>query len=221
MESENRTITTNRPYKETYSVKRLKHFKKYWLFGLTGLILTFLLIIPLRLEIAKIQAPVPQAFLILGGDHAREQLTAELAQWYPSLEIWVSSPSDPEKARKIFQSLDIPDTRIHIDRRAVDTVTNFTSLVNDFKQRHFQHLFLITSDYHMPRAKAIATLILGSQGIAFTAVSVTSTQPKESVLRILRDIARCLLWIFTGHTGASLYPLFTYPIYAFRSIYPW
>lgn len=58
----------------------------------------------------------------------------------------------------------------------------------------------------MPRAKAIATIILGSQGIAFTPLAVPSSRPQESIIRIIRDIARALLWIFTGRTGASLNP---------------
>ncbi len=177
--------------------------KKYWILALAGFILTLLLIIPVRLTTARIQAPLPQAFFILGGDPARENFTAELAQWYPSLQIWISSPPEPDKTQKLFQSAKISNTRVHIDRRAVDTVTNFTSLVSEFQEKHLQHLYLITSDYHMPRARAIATIILGSQGIAFTPVSVPSNQPKESNLRILRDVCRSLFWIFTGRTGAS------------------
>jgi uncharacterized SAM-binding protein YcdF (DUF218 family) len=180
--------------------------KKYWILAIVSFILTLLLIIPLNLTLARIEAPQPQAFFTLGGEPAREQFTAELAQWYPSLEIWVSSPPVPEKTRKTFQALNIPNTQLHIDTHAVDTVTNFTSLVPDFKKRQIQHLYLITSDFHMPRAKAIATLILGSQGIAFTPLSVPSDRPKETTLHIIRDIARSLLWIFTGRTGASFNP---------------
>ena len=120
---------------------------KYWILTLTGFLLALLLIIPVRLAIAKTQAPLPQAFLTLGGGPEREILTAELARWYPSLEIWVSSGLSPKETRMIFQTAGISLTRLHIDRRAVDTVTNFTSLVNDFKQNHIKHLYLITSDY--------------------------------------------------------------------------
>jgi len=181
--------------------------KKYWIFTLAGFILTLVSIIPVRLATAYYQAPQPQAILMLGGTALgeREKFTAEFAHWYPSLEIWVSSANiNPNKARQIFRDAGIPDSHLHLDYRAVDTVTNFTTLVRNFQQRRIQHLFLITSDYHMPRAKAIATIILGSQGIAFTALSVPSIQPKESVLRILRDMTRSLVWIVTGHTGASL-----------------
>ena len=160
-------------------------------------------IIPVQLAIAKLQAPRPQAILTLGGDPSREEFTARLAQWYPSLEVWISSP--PEKVLD-FPSAGIANTRVHIDRRAVDTVTNFTSLVADFKKRRFQHIYLITSEYHMSRAEAIATIILGSQGITFTPISVSSDRTPESWLLILRDSGRALLWLFTGYTGASLNP---------------
>ncbi|MGF1961864.1 MAG: YdcF family protein [Aulosira sp. DedVER01a] len=167
-------------------------------------ILVLCSIIPLRIELASYQAPRPQAILTLGGSSDREEFTAQLAKWYPSLEIWVSSGSPPDEVYKIFQTAGIPKSNLHLDYRATDTVTNFTTLVSDFKERQIQHLFLITSHNYLPRVKAIAFLVLGSQGITFTPLSVPSDQPKESRLRILRDIVRSLLWIVTGHTGASL-----------------
>lgn len=175
---------------------------------MVGFILFLLLMIPVRQAIALYQAPHPQAILTLGGESLgeREAFTAKFAHWYPSLEIWVSSGVVPKEARKIFRDAGISDKVLHLDYQALDTVTNFTTLIPDFKQHRIQHLYLITSDYHMPRAKAIATLILGSQGIAFTPLSVPSNYTKESFLTILRDIARSLLWIFTGRTGASLKP---------------
>ena len=181
--------------------------KRYRFFCLvSAFILVLLSIIPVRLAIATTCAPLPQAILTLGADSVREEFTAQFAQLYPTLEIWVSSGTYPENVRKIFQAAGVPNTRVHIDRRAVDTLTNFTSLVADFKKRNFQHLYLITSEFHMPRALAIATFVLGSQGIAFTRVSVPSDKPPESWLHILRDSGRALLWIVTGRTGASLNP---------------
>ncbi|AFY47754.1 hypothetical protein Nos7524_1895 [Nostoc sp. PCC 7524] len=167
------------------------------------MILTVLLIIPVRLAIAVHQTPQPQAFLILGGDTARDKLAAEIARWYPDLEIWVSSPEDPRKTLKAFRDAGIPNRRVNIDYRAVDTVTNFTTVAPQLKQRKIQHLYLVTSDFHMRRSKAIAFIILGSQGIAFTPLSVKSNRPPESINRVVRDIVRSILWIFTGWTGAK------------------
>ncbi|NET51403.1 MAG: YdcF family protein, partial [Merismopedia sp. SIO2A8] len=152
-------------------IKILQYPRKQYRFlclASSALILTLPVIIPARLAIAHYQAPHPQAILTLGGGIDREKFTAKFAQTHPSLEIWVSTGIDVETAQSIFQSAGIPNGRVHLDRRAVDTVTNFTSLVADFKSRKIKHLYLITSAFHMPRAKAIATIVFGSQGIAFT-----------------------------------------------------
>lgn len=185
-----------------YKRKRFRFF----CLASTALIVTVIGIIPVRLAIAHLQVPQPQAILTLGGGIEREHFTAQFALTHPTLDIWVSSGIPSDKAREIFRAYGIPEERVNLDRRAVDTVTNFTTLVPDFKSRRLQHLYMITSGHHIARSKAIATLILGSQGIAFTPVSVPSGEPPESWLRILRDIARALLWIFTGRTGASLHP---------------
>jgi uncharacterized SAM-binding protein YcdF (DUF218 family) len=188
-------------------MKRLhRQLKKYGKLTLVSMILVLLCVIPIRIAIAYYQAPYPQAILTLGGNSYREKFTAQFARKYPTLDIWVSSGLPLKQARNVFHNADIPNSRLHLDYRAVDTVTNFTSLVFDFKQRHIQHLYLITSDFHMPRAKFIAILVLGSQGITFTSVSIPSKQPRESITHILRDIGRSLLWIVSGRTGASLNP---------------
>lgn len=178
----------------------------FYYLALFGLILVLVSFIPVRLVIAQISTPHPQAIFTLGGDLKREIFTAQFAKLHPSLEIWVSSGSPSSAVNWAFGIANIPAKRVHIDRRAVDTVTNFTSLVGDFKKRNFQHLYLITADYHMRRAKAIATLVLGSQGIAFTPISIPTDKPVESLLRCMRDILRALLWLLTGRTGASFKP---------------
>jgi len=88
-----------------------------------------------------------------------------------------------------------------------------------FKRHQIQHIYLITSAFHLPRAKIIATLVLGSQGITFTPVSIPSPQPRESIVRILRDSGRSLFWIVSGRAGASFNPRFRPPFYAFRQLH--
>ncbi|BAB78258.1 all7174 (plasmid) [Nostoc sp. PCC 7120 = FACHB-418] len=150
---------------------RIKTILMLWL---VGLLLVLGLTIPVRLAIANHQAPQPQAILTLGGGADKEEFTALFAQFYPDIKIWVSSGIEPQQARAIFHAAGITDSQFHLDYRATDTVTNFTSLVEDFQQQHIKHIFLITSKFHMPRAKAIATLVLGSRGISFTSISVPS-----------------------------------------------
>ncbi len=186
----------------TFHYKRKQNY--FWCLATSVMVLALVSFIPIRLAIAQISNPYPQVIFTLGGDLQREIFTAQFAKIHPNLEVWVSSGTSTEGANWAFNVAEIPLTRVHFDRRAVDTVTNFTSLVADFKNRGIRHLYLITADYHMQRAKAIAILILGSQGIAFTPVSIPTDKPVEPLLRLLRDVFRSLLWIFTRHTGASL-----------------
>jgi uncharacterized SAM-binding protein YcdF (DUF218 family) len=177
---------------------------RFLLLASATLILLLASFIAIQLAIAYYQTPQPQAILTLGGGKHREEFTAQFARNHPSLEIWVSTGSPPNIAQPIFRTAGIPDSRVHLDYRAVDTVTNFTSLVADFQRQDIQHLYLITSDFHMARAKAIAFFVLGSRGIAFTPVPIPTKEPPETWLHILRDIGRALLWLITGRTGASL-----------------
>jgi uncharacterized SAM-binding protein YcdF (DUF218 family) len=165
-------------------------------------------IIPLRLAIALQQAPKPEAILVLGSDSNRMQFAAEFSQLHPALEILVSDyPSYFEDSQKVFQEAGIPDWRIRYDFCATDTVTNFTCTVEEFVKRKLHHVYLITSDYHMPRARAIATIVFGSRGIFVTPLTVASSgkQP-ESLVRIIRDSLRSVIWIVSGRTGASFNP---------------
>ena len=165
--------------------------------------------IPLRIAIASWQVPEPQAILVLNGNPNRIRFAAELWQSHQSLDIWVSAGSEREKRlySGIFAAAGIPPEQIHYDPCATDTVTNFTCTVDDFILAQRRHLYLITSDYHIDRSRAIATFVLGSQGIIVTPISVPSPNfPRESRWRIVRDCFRSIVWIFTGRTGASLNP---------------
>jgi len=146
----------------------------------------------------------PQAIFVLGGSIERENFTADFAQRYPDLPIWISSGSNPEYSEWVFAQARIAPTRLHLDYQAVDTVTNFTTLVDVFKQRGIDSIYLITSDYHMLRAQVIAEIILGSRDIDFRPISIPTKKPPESFDKALRDGARALLWVTTGHTGSSL-----------------
>lgn len=178
--------------------------RQFILLFLIGLSVILLSTIPLKIEIAKLREPSPQAILTLGGTPEREEFTAKFAQTYPYLPIWISSGSSPEEIEEIFRNAGTTKANLHIDRRAVDTVTNFTTLVKDLQKERIQHLYLITSCFHMPRAKAIATVILGSHGIVFTPICIHSWGNPESKVRIWRDVGRAFFWLITGHTGASL-----------------
>jgi len=161
-------------------------------------------LIGFRVQLARQSSPEPQAILTLGGGVDREQFTAQFAIAHPELPIWISSGTPPCIVQPIFQQFGVPLARLNLDYRAVDTLTNFTTLIPIFRQRRIRHLYLITSSYHMTRAKAVATLVLGSQGIAFQPVPMPAGPPREGWWPTLRDLGRSLLWLLTGRTGSSL-----------------
>lgn len=146
----------------------------------------------------------PQALLVLGGSIEREQYAAEFAQTHPNLMVWVSSGSNPEYAEWVFQQSNIKSSRVRLDYRAVDTVTNFTTLVDDLKAEGITSVYLVTSDYHMRRAAIIGQVVLGSRGITFRSLEVPSEEPKpEALLRSLRDGVRAVMWVLTGYNGST------------------
>lgn len=150
----------------------------------------------------------PQAVLVLGGSTAaleREKFAAKFALQYPDLPIWVSGGSPNQRyTKRVFAKAGIDPNRLHLDYQAVDTVTNFTTLVDDLQARGIHSVYLITSDYHMRRARIIGEIVLGSRGIDFKAVRVPSNRSPESIEKALRDGGRAIVWLITGRTGASI-----------------
>ena len=185
--------------------RKIKH-NLVWL--ILAIALSLFSIIPAKIMIAFQQTPVPQAIFVLGGDSQRMEFAAQFWQSHKDLDIWVSDfDSNLNHNRQIFQKFGVPNEKLQFDDTATDTVTNFTTLVDDFVKHKIQHIYLITSDYHMRRSRAIAAIVLGSQGIVVTSLAIPSSDDKsESLMRVMRDCGRSLLWVFSGRTGASLNP---------------
>jgi uncharacterized SAM-binding protein YcdF (DUF218 family) len=142
----------------------------------------------------------PEALLVLGGHEERERYAAQLAQQHPDLPIWISSGSPQAYAQKIFYNAGIKSDRLHFDYTASDTVTNFTTLVDELKAQGIDSVYLITSENHMQRAKVIGDIVLRSRGINFQTISVPSKNPPEPLEKTVRDGARAFFWLFTGYT---------------------
>lgn len=166
--------------------------------------LALLIVLGIAFKEARELTRSPQAVLVLGGAAEREKFAAQFAQEHPDLPVWVSSGSNPEYSEWVFAEAGIDPSRVHRDYQAVDTVTNFTTLVDAFKAQGITSVYLITSDYHMRRAWVIGEIVLGSRGIDFKTVEVPSEQSSESLAKALRDGARSVLWVVTGDTGSAL-----------------
>jgi uncharacterized SAM-binding protein YcdF (DUF218 family) len=180
------------------------------------MILGIMVYLPLRIALTRLQVPDPQGILILGGDPQRIEFGAELAARKPNLPIWLTGYSQEHSGFEgYFDRLNIAPDRLHYDLCATDTVTDFTCTVDDLSRYQIRHVYLITSDYHLPRATAIAWWVLGSRGIIVTPYSVPCLRGREvcgdlseSRWRILRDQIRSIVWVLTGRSGASLNPRF-------------
>ncbi|AFZ45594.1 protein of unknown function DUF218 [Halothece sp. PCC 7418] len=146
----------------------------------------------------------PEAILVLGGAEERERYAAKFAKRHPSLPIWVSSGSPRWYVEQLFEQEGIARDRVLLDYRAQDTVTNFTTLVDDLKAQRIDSVYLVTSENHMPRARVIGEIVFGSRGITLKPVAVPTNSPSESWQKSLRDGCRAVLWVTTGRTGASL-----------------
>lgn len=184
---------------------------RYVLLGLGIAITLYFLSIPIKLARVRAAVPIPQAIFVLGGGQDREVAAARLAHQYSELGVWISSGSPTEKVSKIFTGAGIPLSRLHLDHRAVDTVSNFTTMIEVFQQQNIKHVYLLTSDFHMKRASAIAFWVFGSRGIVCTPIEIacysTEVPSKclaESTLHVSRDIARSLLWLATSKLGLKL-----------------
>jgi uncharacterized SAM-binding protein YcdF (DUF218 family) len=144
--------------------------------------------------------PAPQMILVLGGDVAREQAAAELAR-QRGLPVVVSGGSNPEYAHWLFSQREgLPREQVLLDYRAQDTVSNFTSLVDELRRARIRHAFLVTSSDHMQRALLVGRLVAGSRGIQLTPVPVSCRDRciQEPAGKLWRDGLRSGLWVLTG-----------------------
>lgn len=145
-----------------------------------------------------------EAVLVLGGHETREKFAADLAKDNPNLHIWISSGSPSGYVKEIFNHRGVTSDRLHLDYQAQDTVTNFTTIVEELKARDIDSVYLITSHNHMTRARIIGEIVLGSEGIIIKPLIVPSRSPSEPISKSLRDSARAVFWLMTGETGSEL-----------------
>jgi uncharacterized SAM-binding protein YcdF (DUF218 family) len=148
--------------------------------------------------------PEPKAVLVLGGEPLREQFAAEFAKQHPGLPIWVSGGSNPEYAEWIFREAGVSQQWVHLDYSAVDTLTNFTTIVDKLKSQQINSVYLITSDYHMRRSQWVGQVVFGSRGIQFQPVSIPTGKPSEPIEKAIFDGLRAAVWVATGDTHISL-----------------
>lgn len=139
------------------------------------------------------------AILALGGNVDREKYALILGETY-QCRVYISS-GDLAADDPAVVALGASCT---IDRSAVDTLTNFTTMVPLLRKR-YDCVHVITSQNHRRRAAAIARIVFGvAAQINFEVVAVPWVQPgdaTEGYLRLVRDVCRAVIWLLTGWTG--------------------
>jgi uncharacterized SAM-binding protein YcdF (DUF218 family) len=148
--------------------------------------------------------PPPQLILVLGGDLERERVAGALAR-RDGLPVLVSGGSNPEYAQWQFRQQGLDAARVQLDYRATDTLSNFTSVVDELRRAKVRHVLLVTSSDHMNRALLVGRLVAGSRGIALTPVSVpcgAQCRP-EGRRKVWGDGLRAGLWVLTGRDVRS------------------
>jgi uncharacterized SAM-binding protein YcdF (DUF218 family) len=143
--------------------------------------------------------PPPQLILVLGGDVDRERAAGELAR-REGLPVLVSGGSNPEYAHWQFDRQGLDAARVQLDYRATDTLSNFTSVVDELRRSRVRHVLLVTSSDHMNRALLVGRVVAGSRGIALTPVAVPCGDRcmPEGRRKVWGDGARAVLWVVTG-----------------------
>ena len=144
--------------------------------------------------------PAPQLILVLGGDVDRERHAADLAR-DRGLPVVVSGGSNPEYAHWLFeQRQGLPPGQVQLDYRATDTLSNFTSLVDDLRRARIRHALLVTSSDHMDRALLVGRIVAGSRGITLTPEPVDCAErcQPERRRKVWGDGLRALWWVLSG-----------------------
>lgn len=139
------------------------------------------------------------AFLVLGGSINREIYAAKLAQQYPKIPILISQGSDDPCILKIFQKEQVDLERVFLEKCAESTFGNFFFSLPILTNWQVHKVKLITSKTHLPRAKWLANIILGSHGIWVDldlAPEKGIPGNQEFAIKTILDVTRSVGWSY-------------------------
>jgi uncharacterized SAM-binding protein YcdF (DUF218 family) len=165
------------------------------LFSFGVLLCSWLLINTLKLQAAA-SRPV-DAFFVLGGSIRREIYVAELAKQHPETRVLISQGSNEPCIWLIFQRQKAPIRQVWLEKCADSTFDNFYFNIPILRRWGVRKVKLITSPTHLPRAKWMAQILLGAQGI-WVEPDIVEEQGipgnRESLIKSGVDITRSLVW---------------------------
>ncbi|NET60077.1 MAG: YdcF family protein [Symploca sp. SIO2E6] len=174
---------------------RRRHLLGLGLLGITLLFCGCLLHNTLKLQAAS--SGSVDAFLVLGGSIRREIYVAELVKQYPATKVLISQGSQDPCILLIFQRAGAPLDHVWLEHCADSTFGNFYFNIPILRRWGVSKVKLITSPTHLPRAKWMAQILLGAQGI-WVEVDTVEEQGipgnQESLVKTGLDVTRSLIW---------------------------
>ena len=193
--------------------------------ALLFLLLRSLLALTRLISAARRPLAPPDAVIIMGGCADRERAAlraasgstppppgldraAAAALTSPRVPIYVSSPACDvvSVARGLGDGDGSLAARVQLDESAVDTLSNYSSLVPLLRGPHCSRVLILTSASHVRRARLLAWIVLGTRGVTPTVATVRTRArtPPESAARAARDAVRAVIWVVCGFSGASV-----------------
>lgn len=183
------------------------------------------------------------AVLVLGGEPWRDELGAKLAMGLQGEDSFVfmssghykmvsdfdaADPNNPHRDRFAGVNFGTLCRRMVYDREAIDTLANFTTFLEEVRSRGGCRsnatglpaidVLVVTSSYHLKRARRIAAVLLGCRGLSFSfvlaepagalaeaqGILLEKRTASETELRAIRDVLRAALWLLTGFVGDGI-----------------
>ena len=137
------------------------------------------------------------AFFVLGGSINREIYVAQLAKQNPQLPVIISSGSEEPCILLVFRRSQAPINRVLLENCANSTFGNLFFTLPILERWHVRKVTVITSKSHLPRAKLLSYVLLGSHGISVDLkIAPEKGVPgnQEFWLKTAIDLVRSLGW---------------------------
>ncbi len=137
-------------------------------------------------------------YLVLGGSIKREMYVAEkIAKQDPETPILISAGASAPCIVGLFDRTGAPTEQVWLESCAKSTFGNFYFGLSILEKWQVRHVKVVTSAHHLPRAKWLAQIILGSRGVWVEMEIVPENGVPgntESWLKTILDVGRALAW---------------------------
>ncbi|RZM81932.1 YdcF family protein [Leptolyngbya iicbica] len=137
------------------------------------------------------------AVLVLGGSIRREIVVADAVAQGNSLPVLISHGAKPPCTRLVFERVAAPIDQVWLETCAESTFDNYRYSLPTLKQWGVQHVVVVTSPTHLPRAEWLARILLSSHGIWVEMQLVEEIgipANVEAPLKTMLDVGRSLAW---------------------------